>query len=275
MNDLVIHFIDVNCGNMTLVLFPNGVTYLYDCNITNENEDDVLAYLEKAMGSRTTIDTFICSHRDADHMRGLRSVHNAFPIGEIRDPDVPGTSTESSEYKDYMALRREIGHKTIEAFTKREVGDATVRYMNAANEECSAANDQSVVMKIEFGGRSALLAGDTSYLPWRESILPFYSEERLHADILLAAHHGSITFFDDPSDEQHYYTEHMRKIAPAMTLISVGANVWDLPDDKAVELYAKYSKGSSQGNKVFRTDEKGSMKLVLKTDGGWSLSTRR
>jgi beta-lactamase superfamily II metal-dependent hydrolase len=275
MNDLVIHFIDVDCGNMTLVLFPNGTTYLYDCNLTDGNKGAILAYLRKAMGSRKRIDIFICSHRDADHMRGLRKIHNAYPIGEIRDPDVPGTTIDSPEYCDYMALRREIGSRTIEARTKLEVGNATVRYMNAADDDLYDANDQSVVMKIEYAGSAVLLAGDTSFRPWKESILPFYSDEKLRADILLGSHHGSLTFFDDPSDEKNYYTAHIKKIAPAMTLLSVGSNVWDLPDDKTIELYTRYSSGSNNGNKVFRTDEKGNMKLVLKSGGGWSLNVNQ
>jgi len=56
-----------------------------------------------------------------------------------------------------------------------------------------------------------------------------------------------------------------------MTLVSVGPNTFDLPDEKAMELYAKFSTGSNKGNKVHRTDEQGNMKLVLKQGGGWSL----
>lgn len=271
MSELIVHFIDVGCGNMTLLLFPNGTTYLYDCNVTDDNEEDVLSNLATAMGNRTSINVFICSHRDADHMRGLRKIHDAYPILRIRDPGVAGTTTDSSEYEDYMALRREIGSQTINARKKLEIGQATVRFMNSADEESADANDQSVVMKVEYGGSGVLLAGDTSFRPWKESILPFYSDEKLHANILLGSHHGSLTFFDDPSDEKHYYMAHLKKIAPEMTLISVGPNSFDLPDDKAMELYAKYSSGSNKGNKVYRTDEQGNMKLVFTQGGGWTL----
>ena len=72
MSDLVAHFLDVGCGNMTLLLFPNGITYLYDCNVTDGNEEDVLSYLATAMGSRTSLDVFICSHRDADQCSRTR-----------------------------------------------------------------------------------------------------------------------------------------------------------------------------------------------------------
>jgi beta-lactamase superfamily II metal-dependent hydrolase len=271
MGDVRVHFLDVGCGNMTLVVFPNGVTYLYDCNVTDDNEDAVLAYLSTAMGNRTSLDAFICSHRDADHMRGLRKVHDLYPISEIRDSGVPGTTTDSSEYEDYMAMRRMVRRHTIEARTKLEVGDATVRYMNAAYDDFTDANDQSIVMKIEYGNSSVLLAGDTSFRPWKEKILLFYPDEKLRADILLGSHHGSLTFFDDPSDNQYYYMAHIEKISPAMTLLSVGPNSFGLPDDKAVELYTKRSRGSDKGNKVYRTDEQGSMRLVLKGEGGWRL----
>lgn len=271
MSSFVAHFINVGCGNMTLLLFPNGRTYLYDCNVTDENEMDVLGYLAKAMGNRTAIDVFICSHRDADHMRGLRKVHDMYPISEIRDPGVVGTTTDSAEYKDFMALRREVGNGVINARTFLEIGQATIRYMHAADEICSDANDQSIVMKIEYAGSALLLAGDTSFRPWKERILPFYSAEKLKADILLGSHHGSLTFFDDPSDDKNYCTEHMRSISPAMTILSVGDNSWDLPDDKAVELYKNHSSGSSAGYKLRRTDVSGNMKLVIDSSG-WTLT---
>src|SRR6266481_534982 len=182
MSELVAHFLDVGCGNMTLLLFPNDTTYLYDCNVTDDNEEDVLRYLATAMGSRTSINIFVCSHRDADQMRGLRKIHDDYPIGEIRDPGVAGTTTDSPEYEDYMALRREIGSRIIQARTKLEIGHATVRYMNSADEDFTDANDQSIVMKIEYENSSLLLAGDTSFEPWKEKILPFYSDEKLRAN---------------------------------------------------------------------------------------------
>jgi hypothetical protein len=52
-----------------------------------------------------------------------------------------------------------------------------------------------------------------------------------------------------------------------MTLISVGVNIHDLPDEDAVRLYEVYSRGSEQGNKVFARQEKGTMKLELQDNG--------
>jgi beta-lactamase superfamily II metal-dependent hydrolase len=270
-----VHFIDVGCGNMTLLVMPEGSIIFYDCNITEENRERVLRYVKSTIGASTVISVFINSHRDADHMRGINLLHVQHTIMAIWDTGVAGTTTDSTEYKAYMDLRRKVTSKEIEARHFWDYGDARLRCMNAKWSDYSDANEQSVVLKVQYKGASVMLAGDTNVRPWKEKILTFYSESDLISSILLASHHGSLTFFDDPSDDKNYYTSHVNKIKPAMTLVSVGQNVHDLPDTKAIELYEKYSSGSSQGNKVFTTEDKGTMKLVLKDDGGWSLSTER
>lgn len=265
-----IHFLNVGCGNMTLWLFPNGTTWMCDCNITDENEDAVMRYLRKVLLGRQGLHAFICSHRDADHMRGIRKLHKVYPLGGIWDNGVEGTTTNSPEYREYMDLRRQLKHGEIAAGSSNSVGEVVVSWLHSKDDDYSDANDQSIVAKIDFKGSSVLLAGDTSYAPWKDKLVRRHGAN-LKSSILLASHHGSITFFDDPSDTQ-YYTAHIKAISPAMTLISVGPNVHGLPDKKAIELYAKYSSGSNQGNKVFTTEEKGNMKLILQGNGAWTLN---
>ena len=266
-----IHFINVDCGNMVLLCLSDGTTMLYDCNLTTANEVEVLTYLRQAMGSKRTIDIFVNSHRDSDHMRGIRRIHAYFPILLVWDSGVTGTTPYSPEYQQYMDLRRQVGFREVEARKYWTYGDTIVRVMNSKYPDYSDANNQSLVLKVEYRGSSVLLAGDTDYRPWKEKILPYYSK-RVKSSILLAAHHGSITFFDDPSDEKYYYTKHVQAIEPGMTIVSVGPNVHDLPHPKAIDLYSRYSRGSKQGNKVYRTDKQGNMKLLLKGGGAWSLS---
>lgn len=269
-----VHFVDVGCGNMALIILPESSIFVYDCNITVKNEERVISYVNGIIGKNTPIDVFVNSHRDADHMRGIKSLHAAHTIKVIWDSGVPGTTTDSPEYKAYMELRRSVSIREIEAQKYWTYGDAKLRCMNSKWPDYSEPNEQSIVLKIEYKGESALFAGDTNYRPWKEKILPSYGETDLKSSILLAPHHGSLSFFDDPS-ASHYYNRHITRIQPAMTLISVGPNVHDLPDKKAVELYTKYSTGSNNGNKVYTTQDKGTMKLILKDDGGWSLTTSR
>ena len=267
-----IHILDVGCGNMTLIINPDGSRYIIDCNITDDNKDAILRYVKKVFGTDAQIDTFINTHRDADHMRGIADLHAQHPIIEIRDTGVSGTTTDSPEYLAYMRLRRSVRCVNIEPRTYLDKGTAKYRFMNGKWDDYSDANEQSAVIKIEYmtPNCSVLFAADTDYRPWKEKILPYYSIEKIKSTLLVAAHHGSVTFFDDPSNTQ-YYEEHIKKIAPAMTLISVGPNVNNLPDAKAIDIYEKHSTGSEQGNKVYTTEDKKHMKITLKDDGGWSL----
>lgn len=270
-----IHFINVGFGNMQLILLSDNSVFMYDCNITDDNEVKVLSYVDRIIGNGSKIDVFINSHRDADHMRGIKKIHQKHPIKEIWDSGVPGTTTTSTEYAQFMDLRRQVISKELKPRIYWEYGRTVIRCMNSKWDDYTDPNDQSIVIKVENMGAAAMLSGDTSYKPWKEKIMTYYNDSVLNADILLAAHHGSLTFFDDPSDTQNYYTSHIKKIAPAMTLVSVGANSHGLPDVKAIELYKKYSLGSDSGNKVYTTEKKGNMKLTLKDDGNWNLKVNQ
>ena len=262
---------------MVLIEASKGTFYLCDCNVTKDNEEEVLDYVGTVIGYGTDISAFICTHRDADHMRGIKRIHQYFPILAIWDSGYPGTTTNSNEYRDYMDLRRKVGSQEKKKRTYQDLGMTKLRYFSAKDERLERnANAQGLVIKIEHWnsnnvGSSVMLTGDCDAETWRYGILKDYPKNALKSSILMAGHHGSITFFDDPADTKHYYTEHMQTISPSMTIISVGENAYGHPDKKAIELYKKYSRGSNQGNKVFTTKDKGTMKLTLK-DNGWSLN---
>jgi len=264
---------------MVLMCLADDTIMLYDCNVTDDNEAGVLKYLRKVL-PKGRIDIFVNSHRDADHMRGVQKIHDEFPIQTIWDSGVTGRTTDSTEYEEYMELRRRVGSVTVKARKKWDFGRTRIRVMNSKNDDLpDDPNAQSIVLKVQHHDSqtgsilsSLMLTGDSDAIAWKRAIEPNYSEADLRSSILLASHHGSISFFDDPADERHYYTDHVKKMKPVMTVISVGPNVHGHPDSKALEFYEKYSAGSNQGNKIYRTDEKGNIRLVLKDEGGWKLS---
>lgn len=271
-----VHFIDVGQGNMVLIQLPNSKNIVCDCNITNENEDRVWGYLQDHLGGTLLtpkpIDIFINTHRDADHMRGIKKLESWFGINEIWDSGVAGTTTYSTEYRQYMELRREIGI-TAKPFIRHKYGDTVIRVMNGKNDDFDNANDQSLVIKLEYEGTGIMLAGDTSYKSWKDYIVPAYEEQeyKFKSEILLASHHGSASFFEYPGDNKNYYFGHLKKISPAMTIISVGDNDTH-PHEAAVDLYEEHSRGSKQKNKIFTTRDKGTLLLTVKKGGGWVLS---
>ena len=71
---ITVHFVNVGQGNMAIVVFSDNTTLVYDCNINDDNERLVFAYLANVM-PKNSIDVFVNSHREADHMRGVKRLH--------------------------------------------------------------------------------------------------------------------------------------------------------------------------------------------------------
>ena len=204
----IVHFINVGQGNMALVQCADGSRFVVDCNITEANQNRVLGYLATQIGWGSRLRAFICSHRDADHMRGVQVLHRNFPIGEVWDSGYPGTSTDTLEYEAYMRLRRAVGVREIQKQTRDDIGRTRFRYLSATDSRLPKnANAQGIVLKVEQRSTSSgnvegstILTGDSDAATWKHGILKDYSAGDVSCDILLAAHHGSITFFDDPDD---------------------------------------------------------------------------
>ena len=203
----VVHFIDVGQGNMVLVQCDNGANFVVDCNLTEANHVRVLNYVARQIGQAGRIGAFICTHRDADHMRGIRALHGRFPIGAIWDSDYPGTSTDTDEYRAYMQLRRDVGAYVIKGRTEGYYGRTRLRFLSAQDYRLpNNANDQGIVLKVEqvtagmpVVQSSTILPGDSNCATWKNGILNDYMAQYLQCDILMAAHHGSLDFFQDPS----------------------------------------------------------------------------
>lgn len=265
---------------MVLIEAASGSKFVFDCNITTDNEDRVLDYVADQIGEGKSLHAFICSHRDADHMRGVKKLHARFPIKSIWDSDYPGTTTDSPEYRAYMDLRRQLGSKTIVKQEYYDYGRTRLRMLSAKDSRLARnANAQGIVIKVEQRNDamdriegSAMLPADSDAETWHSGILADYSKSAVSSNILMAAHHGSISFFDDPN-LTYYYKDHLAAIKPEMTVVSVGPNSHGHPHETALGYYREYSTGSDNGNKVYRTDTKGTMKLILKSGGGWTLST--
>lgn len=256
------HFINVGQGNMAVGIFPDGKILAYDCNITNENEAEVFAYLKKIMPKRS-IDVFVNSHRDADHMRGIKKLHAQYPIGALWDSGV-SANTSTSEYADYMDFRRTVRHSQEVAHNMYWEAHEKVRIINGKRDGLDDPNSQSIVLHIDYDGSSLLLAGDTSATTWRDYIVP-ESGSTLGSLVLYASHHGSFTFFNEDRENDEDYTHHLKTINPAIAVISVGAtNPHDHPDDEAVTHYENHCYGTVEtAQKIFRTDQHGNMKIEL------------
>ena len=278
---IVAHFIDVGQGNMVLLQLADGTTMLCDCNVTDENATRVLGYLGTVL-PRQGIDIFVNSHREADHMRGAKRVHESFPISTIWDSGVTGVTTDSMEYGEYMALRLRVPRCVpVARRTYYDFGTTRVRIMNSKNDDLpDDPNAQSVVIKVEnwYGGHivnSLMLTGDSDTRTWERSIIPFYGEQ-VTSTVLMGSHHGADDFVREPNGD--LYLQNMRAIRPRVTVVSVGDNSYGHPDPFSLLVYNLFSMGADwviggpARLKVLRTDLHGTLRLQLHDNGSWVIN---
>lgn len=264
---ITFYFLNVDQGNMVIGIFPDGKILAYDCNITNDNEIAVFNYLAKIM-PKNSIDVFVNSHRDADHMRGIKKLHAKYPITTLFDSGVSG-NIDTPEYVEYMDFRRNLGLLNVHEVTPSQywMAHPGVKIINGKRVDLDDPNSQSIVLHIDDNGASILLAGDTSVKTWREYIVPELGN-KLKSLVLFASHHGSHSFFNEDRENSDDYLDHLTLMNPAIALISVGANnPHGHPDDEALNHYERICYGALNGQKVFRTDQHGNIKVELNGQG--------
>ena len=308
-SSLRFHLLNVGEGLMILIIFPNKKTMLYDCNIMEDNKEQVIKFLEEhipvrydveAKVSCQWIDIFVNSHRDIDHLRGLKHICDQFEIRGVWDSGQSGNATETSEYNYYMQLKRTIqkvyGERSVKVPMPStspfiSFGNAKIYCLNSCKEfnsdklkDVKIQHTNSIVLSIHYGSRSILLTGDSDWKAWRDKIVPnFKSTGILNSNILIASHHGSRSFFTDEDNEtidleanaESTYIESIEYISPSITLISCGDfEEQHHPNKEALEIYRKYT-ANDKRKQVYTTHDKGILSGYIAINGRWTVVPSR
>ena len=186
---LTVTMLDVRQGASFVLRTPNGKTILYDCGTFGSRDvgEQVMAPFLWKKGI-TRIDTLILSHAHLDHINGVQSILEKFPVKEVLvSPHF------SDSYWGKLAMQL-FGHYDIRvsAISQGDVvnlgGDVLAEVLGPSGEnDFSNENDLSLVMKILYGNKSILLCGDIQ-AEGLKALLD--SSKDLSADILQIPHHG-------------------------------------------------------------------------------------
>jgi competence protein ComEC len=192
--------LDVGQGDANLVEFPNGDAWLIDAggmvgNPVDTGEAVVLPVLRAKRRSR--LDVVVLTHPHPDHFGGLLAVLRAVEVGELWDSGQGEAHGAGPVYAELLAFARGRGipirRPSDLCGRKRNLGGAVVELLAP----CPAyvpgrdANDNSLVLRVEFAARAALLTGDAEALEERDLVNT--RPGALRADLLKAGHHGSRT----------------------------------------------------------------------------------
>jgi len=251
--------LDVGQGDSLFLSFPAGHTMVIDggglagseyVHRTRSGADvgeEVVSPFLWSLGLKR-LDVVALSHAYHDHLDGLHAILQNFRVGELwvgRDEATPAFEALLDEAK---ARGVRIVTETQGTQFDWDGVNGSVLWPVDASTVTKAANDNSIVIKVQDGAERFLLPGDIEKRVENDLV---DDAAPLAADFLKVPHHGSKTSSSDAF---------VAAVAPKVAVVSVGEdNPFGHPFQGVVERY------ESAGVRFLRTDRDGA--VTATTDG--------
>ena len=238
-----IDFIDVGQGDSALVQC-DGHYMLVDGG-NSDKSNLIYSYLKAR--NISYLDVIVATHGDADHVGGLSGALNYATVG-IAYCSV--TDFDSNAFRSFVEYLGNQGKSITvpKAGDSFMLGTATVTVVGPRTVSASGANNSSIMLRIQYGNTSFLLAGDAEY---EEEMSVLNSGQPLQSTVLKVAHHGS-----DGSTGDGF----LRAVSPQYAVISVGRN-----NQYGSPSGAVLGRLLNAGVKTYRTDMQGD--VICASDG--------
>ncbi len=247
--------IDVGQGDSLLTAFPSGQLMLIDAGGIaafgrtrrtgiDIGEDVVSPYLWTR--SIKHLDVVAMTHAHEDHMGGMVAVMKNFRPRELW----VGAVGESPEWQQVRKAARDLGItiRPLQQGDPFSYGGTTLQVLAPLADYIPTAtpqNNDSLVMRVEFGSTSFLLTGDME----KKIEEQLYARGLLRpADVLKVGHHGSRTSSTP---------DLLNAVHPVFGLISVGyENTYGHPHPLTLDALREHHAT------VYRTDEQGLVRVI-------------
>ncbi|MDE7306313.1 MAG: MBL fold metallo-hydrolase [Clostridia bacterium] len=277
-----VRFVDVGYGDCTIVELPDGKNMLIDCGDGRSvNQKRILKFLNQC--DIDTIDYLVCTSVNNEHCGGFDEIIQYKKVKTIYMPYCLNTYVTDG-YRDFvLAANSSNAEKKIIEYG---AGEANEEYnyffvflspsihtnpegeyanLNANPSSESARNSASAVMWLQYGDTGFLFTGDASVkvqtkiceeLLITDGVVGDYKIDFHNSDvakIVKVANHGNANSACAPLYDF---------IKPEAAVISVGQNGNGCPSLEVISDAAKYA-----GDKLYRTDERGTVTFEVTRDG--------
>lgn len=211
--DTRVWFLDVGQGDSELIRLKTGQVILIDAGTRDTAQQ--LTDMLKELGVKK-IDILIATHPHEDHIGGMASVVQNFPIGQIYMPKIPDSQVPTTAV--YEKLLKAIDAKNLKITAARGqktlIDDSGLKFelLGPNSDRYEDLNNYSVVAKLTCGEKSFLFMGDAE-TPSEKELLAKGLD--LKSDVLKCGHHGSSTSTG---------AAFLKAVSPKYAIISCGVN---------------------------------------------------
>ncbi len=193
-DELNITLLSLGAGQCAVVETPAGRTMMIDAGSSSMSDllgKCVAPYMRATR--HTSVDTMLLTHSDYDHISAAGAIAQVYEVREVMTGGRFREHAQSSApaealLKTFDVL--DIPPRIVEPGQHIELGrgaELEILWPPKTGTELSS-NDAAVVAQLRYAGRSILITGDIQE-PAETELLK--SPDQLHADVLIAPHHGS------------------------------------------------------------------------------------
>ena len=237
-NEAEVAFLNVGQGDCAVIRLADRKTVVVDTGTESMCVYELLPYLGRK--NITEIDTLIISHNDNDHAGGVVVLTQSVKVDKIVTNQFVGYDFEDTE------------HISVRKGDKFSVGNAGFEVLSP-DEKHKSDNDNSLVVRMDFGESSFLFTGDAGEKIEKEL-------ENVDVDVLKAAHHGA---------KNTNTQEFLQRVSPKYCVISVDKdNSYGHPDENVLGRLEYIS------DAVFRTDRDKTITVNCDIEGNLKLTNR-
>lgn len=234
--EFTVSILDVGQGDAILIQDPEGATILIDggpgSSVTDRLQESGV----------TKLDAVILSHPHADHLAGLASVIDKYPVAAVYDA---GSPSSSPLYRDFLKLIQEkgIAYSVLRQGRVLSFGELVMQVLSPGERQSEDdMNANSIVIAASFRGLDILCPGDAEGNVLAALDLP-------QVEVFKVGHHGSRDGQLKPV---------LDAIRPRVAVISAGTgNSYGHPAEDTL------AKLKVAGAETYRTDTQGTVRVIL------------
>lgn len=219
--DLYINFIDVGQGDSTLITTQYNKKILIDGggsefgSTFDVGEKTLLPYLLKKKIHK--VDCVIISHFDSDHVGGILTILEELNVKQVLIPKQVEYSENYNKFLDIIKKRnikvKIVGEGNTINLDKNTYID--ILWPEEKQITDNVLNNNSMIVRLCYKNFKMLFTGDIEEIAEQKLLQKYENTEKLTADILKVAHHGS---------KSSSIAEFLEKVNPKIAVIGVGKN---------------------------------------------------